>query len=104
MSTWNTILVPEKLEKAIEQLEMLAQPQHLRLLHKLKEEPHLHLPDLSQDLKASPFKLKIQLDALKHTGMVFSPQRYPKAYALNHYRWTRMKLSTQQLAKDTQLG
>lgn len=96
--------MPEKLEKAIERLELLAQPQHLCLLHKLKEKPHLHLSDLSQDLKVSPFKLKTRLDALKHTGVVFSPQRYPKAYALNHYQWTRMKLSTQLLVKDTQLG
>ncbi len=102
MSTWNTILVPEKLDKALEQLEVLANPRSLRIIDHLREGGHQHLPELSQHLQTSPYQIKTQVDQLKAGGFIFSPKRYPKAYALNTYRWIKIRMASEQLAAGYQ--
>lgn len=90
----------EKLVTALQRLELMLEPDSQRLMKELKSEANVHLPQLSQQLKQSPYQLKKQLDQLKTAGFVFSPKRYPKAYAVNMIKCLKVTINARPLVVE----
>lgn len=90
------VISTKKLEKAIQRLELLSQPSNLQLLDELSHATN-HLTVLSKQVKTSPFQLKKKLEALKEAGFVYSPQRFPNAYAVNRLQCIKVGLKTKKL-------
>lgn len=99
MGTQQKILNQEKLITALQRLELMLEPASQKLIEELQAGRSLHLPQLSQQLSTSPYQLKKQLDLLKAAGLVFSPKRFPKAYAVNMIKCVKISLSTRSLTK-----
>ena len=92
MSTKRKKTTPKQLERALASLELLGDLQHQELLQQLDAGQALHLPDLSKRCGQSPYKTKRQLDRLKEAGLVFSPKRYPSAYAANKVKIVKIAM------------
>lgn len=92
MGTAYTALKDKKLDLALERLELLLDPDSQQLIQGLDSRKSLHLPELSNRLARSPHQLKKQLDRLKAAGFVYSSKRYPKGYALNQLKCTKVQL------------
>jgi len=96
MNLRQTIISPSKLNKALKRLELLSDSSSQLLLQNM-EGSTKHLPDLSRQLRQSPYKVKKQLDELKDAGFVYSPQRFPNGYAINHLHCLKIVLKAKQL-------
>jgi predicted transcriptional regulator len=88
-----------QLQLAIERLELFLDPLSQRLLEEIEPRQATHLPELSGVLRQSPFQLKKRLDQLKNAGLVYSPKRYPKAYAVNKMKCVKIYLKARPLAE-----
>lgn len=100
MGTAYKALKDEKLDLALERLELLLDPDNQQLLEGLQAQKSLHLPELSTRLARSPHQLKKQLDRLKAAGFVYSSKRYPKGYALNQLKCIKVQLQASLVIKQ----
>lgn len=100
MGTVYTALQDEKLDLALERLELLLDPDSQQLMEGLDSRKSLHLPELSNRLAKSPHFLKKQLDRLKAAGFVYSSKRYPKGYALNQLKCIKVQLQASLVIKQ----
>ena len=97
MNLRQTIISPEKLNKALKRLELLSDPSSQVLLQELDNSTN-HLPTLSKQLRESPYRLKKRLDELKDAGFVYSPKRFPNGYAVNQLHCLKVGLKVKKLA------
>lgn len=100
MATQHTTLNKKKLGLALQRLELLIEPDSQQLLDGLQPQQAKHLPQLSQELKRSPYQLKKKLDALKDAGLVFSPKRYPQGYSVNKMKCVKINLRAKPFFED----
>lgn len=98
MSTKSKKATPQQIKRALASLEILSEKRSQRVLHQLKDGQHKHLPELSTDCGQSPYQTKKQLDRLKGTGVIFSPKRYPAAYAVNEAKVIKIALQVKKVA------
>lgn len=98
MNLRQTVISPKKLKMALKRLELLSQPSSQILLERLDSASN-HLPTLSKDLRLSPYHVKKRLDALKDAGFVYTPKRYPNAYAVNQLHCLQIGLKAKKLVK-----
>ncbi|PSR11833.1 MAG: hypothetical protein DA408_04820 [Bacteroidetes bacterium] len=99
MSTEKKFFDEKQMQLAIKRLELFLDPLSQRLLEEIEPQQAMHLPQLSSLLRQSPFQLKKQLDQLKAAGLVYSPKRYPKAYAVNKMKCVKIYLKARPLAE-----
>lgn len=97
MNTKQKTINAHRLNKALNTLELLSEDGNQELLATLDDASHLHLQELSRKEKRSPFRLKKNLEELKEAGLVFSPKRFPKAYASNRYKRVKIAMQVRNL-------
>jgi predicted transcriptional regulator len=98
MGAQQKVLNQEKLVTALQRLELILEPDNQNLMKELQLGGRVHLPQLSQQLKRSPYQLKKQLDQLKAAGFVFTPKRFPKAYAINMIKCLKVAINARTLS------
>jgi hypothetical protein len=92
-----------QVQRALDTLELLSDLHHQDVLQQFDDGQALHLTDLSLRCGQSPSAIKRKLDQLKAADLVFSPKRYPLAYAANKLKIVRIALRIKRCIRDLSL-